>query len=699
MKLLKKCIELWFFCMLFNISVLAQNSQDVRIEKIKGQLTGLQSDIPGLLKIVDFSISTTELTTFLKAVATSNEINISVDSTLKNLILSQSFSNATVQDVLLYLCKQHQLTIEVTGNILVIKKYKQRYVPRNIPIAYDEKSSLLTIDLQNDSLSRVLRKITDITGKNLVFSIDLEGRRLTGFIKNKPFDDAINILAKTNHLKVSKTQEGFYLFENKDAVADRNSRPQRPRMANFYFKVKDTVRQILEVDFIDTPIEAIINDIGYDLKINMATSKPLKNIGKTSVKSDSIAFDALLSQILKDTRFVFKKEHDIYLFGDRKQSSVQNETIIPLMHRSIQMMMQPLQSNGINNNYQSLGNNQNNNFGTRNTNTIGNTDNYTRSSSSRRPVRTGRQDPFTDFNSDAEALLSIFPKSIKDSLNIGIDIEHNSFVVSGDALRINRFKDFLKKIDKPVPVILIEVMIIEVNKSVSFSIGLDLGIGENPTADQGTILDGTSGTNLTLGATTINNIIGGFNGFGSANLGKVVPNFYARIQALETNGDITIKSTPKLSTLNGHEATLSNGVRSYYKITRTDIIGSQNPQTINTVDYIPTDANLSIKIRPVISGDGNITLSINVVQSNFNSDRIAADAPPGINSREFTSTIRVNNKDVIILGGLEENLDNKSGSGVPFLARIPIIKYLFSKRTRTKSKKKLSVLIKPTIIN
>jgi len=54
--------------------------------------------------------------------------------------------------------------------------------------------------------------------------------------------------------------------------------------------------------------------------------------------------------------------------------------------------------------------------------------------------------------------------------------------------------------------------------------------------------------------------------------------------------------------------------------------------------------------------------------------------------------------DVVILGGLEEKLKNDSGSGVPFLSRIPIIKWFFSKKTRTDSKTKLSVLIKPTII-
>ena len=176
-------------------------------------------------------------------------------------------------------------------------------------------------------------------------------------------------------------------------------------------------------------------------------------------------------------------------------------------------------------------------------------------------------------------------------------------------------------------------------------------------------------------------------------------NFYAKIQALETNGNLKIRSTPKLSTLNGHQATLTRGETTYYAVTRRDVIGSQNPQTTEIKNYFPIDANLSIGIRPMVSGDDNITLSINVTQSDFNGDRIDPEAPPGMNSREFTSTIRVKDKDVIILGGIEESASNNSGSGVPFLARIPIIKYLFSKRVRTASKSKLSVLIKPTIIN
>merc|ERR1711991_239735 len=109
---------------------------------------------------------------------------------------------------------------------------------------------------------------------------------------------------------------------------------------------------------------------------------------------------------------------------------------------------------------------------------------------------------------------------------------------------------------------------------------------------------------------TINNIIGGFKGFGSFNLGKVVPNFFATIKAMETNGDLKIKSTPKLSTLNGHSATFSNGQQSYYAVTQRNIYGTDNPQTSEITNYQPITAELGLTIKPYVSGNGAVTLSI-----------------------------------------------------------------------------------------
>ncbi len=711
-----------------------------RIEKLLGQLQDLQQSIVGLSQTVDFNVSDTQLATFVRAVGKSKKVNLSVTSDIQNITLTHNFSNAKVKDIILYLCKEHKLTFDVTGNIISLKKYNPIVVPkrkksRPIAVDYDNVNDLFSIELQNDTLAVAFKKITDVTGKNLVFSPGLGNKTISGYIKNKSFKSAMDKLAFSNDLTVITTKDDYYLFEgefnpiaqsnnsgNNRRNGQRNSqnggvtRPRRYNDSNFFFKVIDSTKQVVEVDFENTPITSIIKDIGNKLNINMFTNAPLKDIGTASVKAKKITYENLLVKILEDSEFTYKKKNNIYYFGKQQQASLRSSVVIPLMHRSIEIMNQPLQTgsnrggsfngggnfSGFNSGFNSSSNGFNNNSGINNTNTNGNRNlggNRSSNFNNQQRISTRNSQTFGNYSSKSEALINILPKEITQDLEIKTDIEHNTFIVSGDAQKIERFKEFITKIDKPVPVVLIEVMILEVSNSSSVSTGIDLGLGENPVKDSGSLFPSTGINGTTLGASTINKIIGGFNGFGSLNVGKVVPNFFAKIQLLETNGDVKVRSTPKLSTLNGHQATLSNGERSYYRVERTDVIGSQNPQTIQTNNYIPIDADLTIGIRPIVSGDQQITLNINVMQSAFNDgDRIAPDAPPGLNTREFNSTIRVGDQDVVILGGLEENRKNSTGSGVPFLARIPVIKWFFSKRTRTASKSKLSVLIKPTII-
>ena len=475
----------------------------------------------------------------------------------------------------------------------------------------------------------------------------------------------------------------------------------------------------LEVDFVNTPISDIINDIGNELDINMFTATPLDEAGTATFKAKDITFDDLLTKLFEiqtldvnlttggntqlqnnsnqgtgSKRFTFKKEDGIYYFGSEDQLSVRNVAIIHLQHRSVELLSDP--SGGSMSN-RSAGRNANSNVGFNNFNSLpNNVDNTFNRNNNRQPINTNNNaQNFNNFDNKVEALINILPDEVKQDLDITVDYELNSFYVNGPATNIERFREFINKIDKPVPVILIEVMLIEVNNTSLVDTGVSWGIGDEPATTRGGIFPETD---LTLGANTINKVIGGFDGFGSFNLGKVVPNFFATIKAMETNGNLKIRSTPKLSTLNGHRATFSNGQTSYYAITQQAIIGSDNPVTQTAVNYVPIDAELGITIKPLVSGDGQVTLDIFVLQSTFGS-RIAQDAPPDISSREFSSIIRVKDQDIVVLGGLEEQSKNNSGSGVPFLARIPIIKYLFSRRTREARKAKLTVLIKPTIIN
>jgi len=696
--MIKKIYILIFFC-LFKIQA-QPNIDNSRFNTIENQLDALSTEVVGLTETIKTDISVTNITlsNFLVAISEVHEININISTELNSTSIVNNFSNVTVKDLLVFLCKEYNLTIDFTGNILSIKTHIPEIKEpekRIIPLSYIPSSELISIDARSDKLYDLFKLIIDETGKNLVFSPGLENKLLTIYLKDIPFESAMENLAFANDLYFEKTEDGFYAFESLiDESNPKNTSQIRStrNKSGIKFELKDKDRQLLDVDFENTPVIDVVNQIGEALDIDVFTAQPLESAGNVSFKAKDIVFDELLVKIFESSgvegadKFTFKKENNIYFFGTEKQLSVRKVAVIQMQHRSVELLSDPVggltstRSAGRSTNFNNRGSfNQTNSFP---------------QNRNREPINTNTNQNFNNFQNKVEALVNILPDEIKKDLDIKVDYELNSFYVNGPSTNIERFRNFINQIDKPVPVILIEVMLIEVSNTSLVETGVSWGIGNEPTTTQGGIYPETD---LTLGANTINKVIGGFDGFGSFNLGKVVPNFFATIKAMESNGNLKVRSTPKLSTLNGHRARFSNGQTSYYAVTEQAVIGTDNPVTQTAINYVPIDAELGLTIKPLVSGDGQVTLDIFVVQSSFGA-RISEDAPPDISSREFSSIIRVKDQDIVVLGGLEEQMKNNSGSGVPFLARIPIIKWFFSKRKREAKKAKLTVLIKPTII-
>ncbi len=696
---MKKLVVL--FCILWLSLGIALAQEERRISSIQNQLELLKVDTPGLEESININISQTSLSNFLLAISKVHSVNINVSPELNNINIVNNFSNVSVADIFIFLVKEYQLDIDFTGNILSIKRYvspPEVLQEKEIIANYELGNKSLSLDLKNDPLDKVFRKIMDISGKNLLFSPEIEKTKLTLYINNVPFDMALDKLAQSNNLILTKSRDGFYVFEaafvaNTSANGENKvARPIRRRKANFNYKVLDTLQKEIQIDIQNTAVSDIIYTLGEDLKLDIFTASPLEDAGVASVTASSIHFDVLLNKIFESalanakngesiSNYTYKKDRNIYYFGTEDQLSLKQIELIPMMHRSVQLLSDPSGNgqrragrNSFNANFSALGN-SGGNFNQNQT--------RTNNTSTRQQIETS-------------SIEEIIPEDIRNGLEINVDTELNSFVVSGPGVKVERFKRFIKHIDKPVPMILIEVMIMEVNRSAIVETGVSFGIGEQPSNTSGSVFPST---NMRLGSKDVNKIIGNFNGFGSLNLGKVVPEFFLDIKAMESNGNIKVLSTPKLSTINGHKAYLSSGETSYYAVTTQNFIGSQIPLNSEITNYFPIDAELAIEIMPFVAGDGEITLDIQVIQSAFNGERVAEDAPPGLNSREFSSIIRMRDQDVAILGGIEEVKKDDSGSGVPLLSRVPVLKWLFSKKRREDSKRNLNILIKPTVIN
>ena len=295
-----------------------------------------------------------------------------------------------------------------------------------------------------------------------------------------------------------------------------------------------------------------------------------------------------------------------------------------------------------------------------------------------------------------ERVLELIPATLKEGTQIQVYAEQNSIIASGTIRQIERIEKFLGSIDENIPLVTIEVMIVDSKKSMIQEVGMDMGIGEP--ANKSKIL--SPGVNMLLTSSSINKLINSFNGFGSINLGKVTPDFYINLQALESNGNIELRSTPKLSTLNGHKATLKSGEKKYYKEVQTNYYGSQTPVPSESYTWKEVNADLSLEIVPFVSKNGKITLNIKIRQSQFTEreGKVNEEAPPGAVVREFESQIQVHDQEMVLLGGIDNNTKEKSASGLPFIARVPVLKWIFGKSKNNKVDQKLNVFIKPNVI-
>jgi type IV pilus assembly protein PilQ len=635
-------IKCFFYLSVFLVITSSPAAAQDKYEKLQTELNKLaENTIPQLNERVNISVTNTQIQDFLRGVANSSGLNINVDPQLQ-IKVANNFSNVKVVDVLLFLVRQYNLSITVIGNIINIEKEISKPVinSRKNTVTIDNATGNISIECENDDLINFAKDMASATGRNLVPAPGLDRQKVNAYIQNMPIENALEKFAFTNNLSIKKSDDGVFLVERLDQTNNTqlSGKQQSGKKSN--------------TRLIGNPKQGQDNDL---------------HIEKTGTDSISInAEDVPIVDIIKQAADELKKQ---YYFT----SQLQGNSTITLKSICFEQLLDYLLK-GTSYTYQ--------------------TDNgiYLIGDTKNGELKEFRMVHLQ--NRMVDKLTESIPKEMLRDIEIKEFPELNTLYISGTSARIQQMADFIKSLDQVIPVILIEIMIVDIKKNTTVSTGIDAGIADKPVATSGTAF---TKMDMTLGAKSINDLLSSFDGFGSVKLGKVTPNFYLSIKALEENGYIDIQSTPKLSTLNGHEATLSIGNTEYYREQTSNYYGSISTQMATNEIYKPVTAELTVKINPHVSGDDQITLEIEVTQGDFTT-RISQYAPPGQVKREFKSLIRIKNQEMILLGGLEENRKNESGSGVPILSRLPIIKWFFSSRTDANAKSKLNIFIKPTII-
>jgi len=281
---------------------------------------------------------------------------------------------------------------------------------------------------------------------------------------------------------------------------------------------------------------------------------------------------------------------------------------------------------------------------------------------------------------------------------------------------------YIAAADKPQTLIAIEVKFIETSRDPSREFGIDwtstLGSGGN--ARQVTdVTTATSPTGATTNTVTYNNVptTGGYGttlanlltGFDMNRVGSTLgfpatsvlsaQDVNVKLRALMQDQETNTTSYPRMVTLSNREVAIRAVVNQpVLDASSTASSGSVGSTTTTKVAYLPIGTVLNILPKRMQADKVLLNMAV-TVSSIIGTQAINGNPYPIASSRVYSAPVEIDSGYTVAVGGLDEATEKEAQSGVPFLSKIPGLKWLFDYKSRSKNHKSLMLFITPTIID
>ena len=284
--------------------------------------------------------------------------------------------------------------------------------------------------------------------------------------------------------------------------------------------------------------------------------------------------------------------------------------------------------------------------------------------------------------------------------SIEVDQRTNTLIVIDIEKNIEEARAIVDNLDTPIPQVLIEAKIIQINPTYTNELGVtwsgdfnttagggNIGVGGNITNPNGTVVN--TGPVLDLSPTDIGPGVGA-----SMALGYFRKNFdiFNKIAAMEKDEKLEVISSPRVMTLDNQEALVEQGAEIPYLNLSTS--ATAGPATATTEFKKVT---LSLKVVPHVTPDGSVMMDIEAKKDQV-SALTGAQGQPGIDTRKAITKVLIRSGDTVVIGGIYEDTNKDVRNSVPFFGRIPILNFIFRGTSKSRQKTEMIIFITPTII-
>jgi general secretion pathway protein D len=295
-------------------------------------------------------------------------------------------------------------------------------------------------------------------------------------------------------------------------------------------------------------------------------------------------------------------------------------------------------------------------------------------------------------------------------VTIWADEPTNALVITAPPRTMKSLMAVIDKLDIRRAQVKVRAIIVEIDVTKSSDLGVQwiidgvnsgtlAGVSNLPTTN------GVSIVNLAAAAATGNyaSLTGAALGTGASfAIGRYNKysgtNFAALLQALRSDGSSNIISTPSVITMNNEQAEVKVTqevpiITGSYATTTQSVNGTTSPFQTTQLQEVGT----ILKVTPHINEGQMVQLKISQEDSSPGAV-LAGTNQISLNKRAIKTTVLIQNRGIVVLGGLISDTVNENEDRIPFLGRIPLIGALFRARNGSHEKKELLVFIQPTIL-
>ena len=299
----------------------------------------------------------------------------------------------------------------------------------------------------------------------------------------------------------------------------------------------------------------------------------------------------------------------------------------------------------------------------------------------------------------------------KVAYKVEIDELNNALILAAPAAVIREIKAIVAKLDISRPQVLIEAVIAQLSEGQASELGSELLYTSKDKGGYLTNFDGLlsslvsagtgglSATDSDKSALALNSFMNNLPNSSMGVAGKFKPEtgegMALLVEALKTDDDTNILSTPSVVTLDNEEAKLTSGEEVPFQTGGYQPSGSGTSNPFTT--YNREEVGILLTVKPQISKGNAIRLEIEQESSKVSSvDPQTRQVTTSKNT--IKTNVMIEDGQLLVLGGLIEDNFKEGETKVPLLGDIPLLGYFFKKSSKTEDKKVTMMFIRPTII-